>query len=158
MATSLISSPLSLPTLFYYHWLVATPVVPLRLSSNYLACWSTELGQWGWSHAGLMPSSNTRPCNTATFTAKRGIYCGGGEVGQGIFTKQIRHSPPCNKLIERAASHYQRVLNCLRRTLYVLPCQVVLQFRLTTPLHQSRPTSAFRNYRPTSPTQLRARE
>ena len=28
------------------------------LSSNYLACWSTELGQWGWSYASLMPSSN----------------------------------------------------------------------------------------------------
>ena len=99
-----------------------------------------------------------RPCNTATFTAKRGTYCGGGEVGQGNFTKQIRHSPPCNKLIERAASHYQRVLNCLRRTPYVLPCQVVLQLRLTTPLHQSRPTSVFRTHRPTSPPQLRARE
>ena len=59
MATSLISSPLSLPTLFYIRWLVATPVVPLRLSSNYLACWSTELGQWCWPYATLAPSSNT---------------------------------------------------------------------------------------------------
>ena len=30
------------------------------LSSNYLACWSTELGQWGWPYAALAPSSNKR--------------------------------------------------------------------------------------------------
>ena len=36
------------------HWRSLSPT----LSSNYLACWSTELGQWGWSHATLAPSSN----------------------------------------------------------------------------------------------------
>ena len=98
-----------------------------------------------------------RPGNTATFPAKRGIYCGGGEVGQGIFTKQSRLSSPCNK-IEPAASHSQRVSSCPRRTLHFLPCQVVLQFRPTTPLHQSSPTREFKYYRPTSPASFRARE
>ena len=45
---------------------MATSIVLLLLSSNaqrsllsnYLACWSTELGQWGWPHAALAPSSN----------------------------------------------------------------------------------------------------
>ena len=98
-----------------------------------------------------------RPGTPATFTAKCGMYWCGGEVRQGIFTKQSRLSSPCNK-IELAASHYQRVSSCPRRTLQVLPCQVVLQFRPTTPLHQSSPTREFKYYRPTSPASFRARE
>ena len=98
-----------------------------------------------------------RPGNTATFTAKRCMYCGGGKVGQGIFTKQSRLSSPCNK-IEPAASHFQRVSNCLRRILHFLPCQVVLQFRPTTPLHQSSPTREFKYYQPTSPASFQAED
>ena len=98
-----------------------------------------------------------QPGTPATFTAKCGIYWCGGEEGQGFFTKQNRLPSPCNKF-EPAASHPQRVLSCLRWTLHIPPCQVLLQFRLTTPLHQSRPTSAFRIYRPTAPPRLRARE
>ena len=30
----------------------------VSLSSNYLACWSSELGQWGWPYATLAPSFN----------------------------------------------------------------------------------------------------
>ena len=77
----LISSPLSLPTLFYFHWLVATPVAPLRLSSNYLACWSTELGQWGWPYAALAPSSNT-PSQQAWSLCSL-------EVSRGVLIMQI---------------------------------------------------------------------
>jgi hypothetical protein len=106
-------------------------------------------------HSPLVPCF--RPGTPATFTAKYGILACGGEEGQGIYTKQSRLSSPCNK-IEPAASHLQRVSDCPRRTLHVPPCQVLLQFRLTTPLHQSRPTSAFRIYRPTGPPRLRARE
>ena len=94
----------------------------------------------------------SRPCNTATYTAKRGIYCGGGGVGEAIFVKQFRLLPPCTWSIEPAASlPYQRVSGYLRWSLHYLPCQVVLQFRPTNPLHQSRPTREFRNHRPTSP-------
>ena len=28
------------------------------LPASLIACWSSELGQWGWSHATLAPSSN----------------------------------------------------------------------------------------------------
>ena len=100
----------------------------------------------------------SRPCNTATFTAKRGIYCGGGGVGEAIFAKLIRLLTPCNKSIATATSLHQCVLNCLRRSLRYLPCQIVLQFCPTNPMHQSRPTREFRNYQPTSPPQLQARE
>ena len=99
-------------------------------------------------HPDLVPCF--RPGTPATFTAKCGIYWCGGEEGQGFFTKQNRLPSPCNK-IEPAASHPQRVSSCPRRTLQVLPCQVVLQFRPMTPLHQSSPTREFKYYRPTSP-------
>ena len=51
----------------------------------------------------------SRPCNTATFTAKRDIYCDGGGVGEAIFIKLIRLLTPCNKPIATAASLHQCV-------------------------------------------------
>ena len=80
-----------------------------------------------------------RPCNTATFTAKRDIYCDGGGVGEAIFIKLIRLLTPCNKPIATAASLHQCVLDYQLRSLSVLPCQIVLQFRPTKPLHPSHP-------------------
>ena len=58
MATSILFSSQYTNSLLLSMVLAATPVVPLRLSSNYLACWSTELGQWCWPYATLAPSSN----------------------------------------------------------------------------------------------------
>ena len=106
--------------------------------------------------SGAAPYS--RPCNTATFTAKRGIYCGGGGVGLGFFAKMTCLLTPCNKAIATVASIHQCVSNCLRWPLCYLPYQIVLQFCPTNPMHQSCPTREFRNYRPTSPASFQVQE
>ena len=59
-------------------------VVTLQLSSNYLACWSPELGQWGWPCATLAPSSNT-PSQQAWSLCSL-------EVSRGVLIMQINVS------------------------------------------------------------------
>ena len=115
----------------------------LDLTTDYLVL-PTDI----WQHG-----PDSQPGTTASFTAKRGNM----DRRRDRTGPPGRLSTPCT-----SQSRVQVIISLVyvfrHRSIPIPPCQIVLHIRSTTSLHPSRPTRAFRHYRPTSPPSLRARK